>query len=308
MRRRGGRRGGRAASLAAMPRTSSPPPVAAPRRFDWQYRERCCLRDGTAVLLRPITPSDREALAEGFSRLSEESRYRRFFAPKRELNEAELRYLTELDGEQHFAIGALVDAEASERGLAVARFVRLLEQPDIAEPAIAILDEAHGKGLGTLLLVRLAAAALERGVTHFRTEVLADNEPMLAMLHTLAPTAVVERRSNVLVLSFELEQLVRDHLIAGDPDGPVMQFLAAAASQLDHLRRIVERIQHEAARPLERLPRLPQLPALPLGATERWIVASVERLPDALPEGLPSLLKATRRPRGDGEPGQPPPA
>ena len=46
------------------------------------------------MVIRPIEPDDRAALAEGFERLSAESRYRRFFAPVPHLSEHDLDYLT----------------------------------------------------------------------------------------------------------------------------------------------------------------------------------------------------------------------
>ena len=47
---------------------------------------RATLRDGAAVVIRPIEPEDREAIVEGFERLSPESRYRRFFGPMATFN------------------------------------------------------------------------------------------------------------------------------------------------------------------------------------------------------------------------------
>ncbi len=71
--------------------------------FDARYRERARLDDGSEIVLRLIRPTDKELLRRAFNTLSDESRYRRFFTQKRELSEAELTYLTELDGHDHFA-------------------------------------------------------------------------------------------------------------------------------------------------------------------------------------------------------------
>jgi hypothetical protein len=65
------------------------------------------LRDGSRVLIRPIEPDDRAALAEGFERLSAESRYRRFFAPMPRLRERDLDYLTRVDHRDHEALVAV---------------------------------------------------------------------------------------------------------------------------------------------------------------------------------------------------------
>ena len=122
------------------------------------------LRDGTRVRMRPIGPADRARLAAGFQKLSRESRYRRFFTAMPELPEKMLDRLVATDGWKHVAIGAEVasDDPALAEGLGVARFVRLEDVPDVAEVAVAVIDEKQGLGLGTLLLSALVQAARER--------------------------------------------------------------------------------------------------------------------------------------------------
>jgi len=152
-------------------------------RFVEGYQEEGQLRDGSPVALRPIRPEDKDALRQGLARMSPHSRYLRFFTSKESLSSAELRYLTEVDGRDHFALVAGRTAEHGPgTGLGVARFIRLRDQPDVAEFALAVVDEAQGQGLGGLLLQRLAAAAAERGVHWFRCEVLAENRPMEKLL------------------------------------------------------------------------------------------------------------------------------
>ena len=48
------------------------------------------LRDGSAVLIRPVRRADARLLADGFARLSARSRRLRFLSPKEELSPAEL--------------------------------------------------------------------------------------------------------------------------------------------------------------------------------------------------------------------------
>lgn len=140
------------------------------------------LRDGSRIRIRPIRPEDRQALAEGVARLSDESRYRRFLAPVDALPEKTLRYLTEIDYDRHFAWAAFSLDEPGEPGVAVARYVCDAEDPSIAEPAVAVLDDYHRRGLGTLMLHILTTTAVEHGVRTFRASLLADNEPMRIML------------------------------------------------------------------------------------------------------------------------------
>jgi GNAT superfamily N-acetyltransferase len=155
--------------------------------FDADYLEHATLRDGTEVVVRLLRPDDRELLRAGFGRLSPESRYRRFFAAKNELSARELRYLTECDQVHHVALGAT--SADGERGLGVARYIVLDDEPGLAEAAIAVADEVQGRGLGSLLFQRLVAAARERGVERFRCDMLGSNQGMADLLRALAPGA-----------------------------------------------------------------------------------------------------------------------
>src|SRR5438093_9709510 len=94
------------------------------------------LRDGTPVVIRPVFPEDRDRLREGMHRLSPQSRHRRFGATVSDLTEDQLRYLTEIDHTNHMAWIALDPTVPGEPGLGVARFVRLAQEPGVAEAAV----------------------------------------------------------------------------------------------------------------------------------------------------------------------------
>jgi RimJ/RimL family protein N-acetyltransferase len=142
------------------------------------------LRDGTTVTVRPIKPEDKEALASGLSRVSPESRYRRFLRPVTSLSPKELAYLTEIDYTNHFAWVA-VDPDDDQLGLGVARYVRDAKDPEVAEAAVIVVDDYQGKGLGTILLRLLVATAVDNGITTFRGWVLGDNVEILRPLERL---------------------------------------------------------------------------------------------------------------------------
>ena len=146
------------------------------------------LRDGTSVRIRPIVPQDKALLVEGFRRLSPESRYRRFMAAIEELTEDQLRYLTEIDYIDHFAWLALDLDAAGHPGVGVSRYVRVPEEPEVAEAAVTVVDDYQGRGLGTLLLEALGAVALENGITRFRGYALEDNRPIREMLDAMGAT------------------------------------------------------------------------------------------------------------------------
>ena len=136
------------------------------------------LDDDTRVRVRPIVPGDKAHLVDGFRRLSPQSRYRRFMAPLDELAPEMLRHLTEIDYHDHFAYIALALTEEGEVAAGVARYVRLPDEPEIAEAAVTVVDELQGRGLGTLLLQALGAVALQNGIRRFRAYALDSNRPL----------------------------------------------------------------------------------------------------------------------------------
>lgn len=151
------------------------------------YEKSVSLKDGCVARLRFVRPEDKDLLLDGFHHLGEESRRNRFFVPLGELTPSMLRYLTEVDGVNHVAIVATGDSLdlKADTGLGIARFVRLPEEPTVAEPAVTVAEGQQGRGLGSILLRELVELARERGVRTFRSYVLATNAPMLHLLQGL---------------------------------------------------------------------------------------------------------------------------
>ncbi|UCF96446.1 MAG: N-acetyltransferase [Spirochaetaceae bacterium] len=140
------------------------------------------LPDGTRVLIRPLLPEDREALLRAFEKLSLESRRFRFMIPIRKLSRYQLSSLIEVDQQNHVAIGVHDLGHPEKTGLAVARFVRLEEEPQVAEFAITVIDEYQNRGLGKLLIEILMKAAQQRGIEVLRGFLLDDNRRMIRLM------------------------------------------------------------------------------------------------------------------------------
>jgi acetyl coenzyme A synthetase (ADP forming)-like protein len=132
------------------------------------------LVDGGTVHVRPIDPADGPALVAFHGRLSPDTVYSRFFSVKPTLSEAEVERFTHVD---HDARVALV-AELGDRLVGVARYDRTANDRE-AEVAFVVADEHQGRGIGTVLLEHLAAAARERGITRFVAQTLPSNRRML---------------------------------------------------------------------------------------------------------------------------------
>jgi protein lysine acetyltransferase len=148
----------------------------------------CVLRrlpDGAPILIRPIRADDKRMLENGLRQLSLESVQRRFLTPKRSFSRAELRYLTEVDGRDHVALVAEDPGAPMRRLIAVARFVRLQDDPQVTEVAIVVGDDWQRRGVGSLLAEQLAAEARRRGVRRFTATMASDNLPAQRLMAKL---------------------------------------------------------------------------------------------------------------------------
>jgi RimJ/RimL family protein N-acetyltransferase len=157
-----------------------PPPAASGKTV--------VLRDGSAVLIRPVHSTDAPLLADGFARLSDASRQMRFLTRKKELSPAELRYFTDVDHHDHEALGAL--DHAGGRGVGIARYVRDAHDPHAAEIAVTIIDDWQGRGLGTELLAQLSDRARQEGIRRFTALVAADNVAIAGLLQNMSAELV----------------------------------------------------------------------------------------------------------------------
>lgn len=142
--------------------------------------EQVVLRCGSAVLVRPVQPSDGELLLDGFARLSLRSRFTRFLAAKQQLTPAEVRFFTDVDHYDHEALGVLDPRTGC--GIGIARFIRSRTDATQAEVAITVVDAWQRCGVGTALLTRLAARARRVGIFSFTAVVSADNDAMIGLL------------------------------------------------------------------------------------------------------------------------------
>lgn len=170
-------------------------------KFTPSYRELVKLKDGRTVLVRMIRPEDRQYIDASFSSLSPKTRYLRFHNGKESLTDAELKHYSEIDGINHFALGALWE----KKGVGVIRFYRDRDNPELAEVAIVIIDEFQTKGLGEILLRRTISAARERGIHRLQFKLLPDNEGMRRLIGKVSPLFEQEFEDEELVIYVNIE-------------------------------------------------------------------------------------------------------
>ncbi len=148
--------------------------------------EHVTLADGTAVCLRPIRADDLAMHTAFVHGLSPQTGYARLLSPR--VPEAdELRHMTDVDYVHELALIATAQVDGVDRQLGVARYVRgeTPDSADTAEFAIVIADAWQHRGVATLLLKKLIAAATDAGVKQLADITLFDNRGMLALARKL---------------------------------------------------------------------------------------------------------------------------
>ena len=135
-------------------------------------RELVRLRDGSSVTIRPVCEQDDAPLRVFLNGLCEEARRLRFFSGAVDTTRA-AEWAAETDK------GRCGLVAHDETGMIVGHAVFIALAPTRAEVAVEVADRLHGRGLGTILIERLAAIAETRGITHFVAEVLCENQAML---------------------------------------------------------------------------------------------------------------------------------
>ncbi|WP_127783344.1 bifunctional GNAT family N-acetyltransferase/acetate--CoA ligase family protein [Rhodococcus sp. X156] len=135
--------------------------------------------DGGTVHLRPMTPDLADDLVRFHSQLSERTRYLRYFGPYPTMSARDLARFSTVDHHDRVAFVVLLGGEI----IAVGRYERLTNVGDghSAEVAFVVADAHQGRGLGSVLLEHLAAAAAECGIRTFVAEVLSENRSMLGV-------------------------------------------------------------------------------------------------------------------------------
>jgi RimJ/RimL family protein N-acetyltransferase len=165
------------------------------------------LTDGTKVHVRPIVPEDEPLLHEAVAAMSERSVYFRFFSPLKRMPDALAHRLAVVDYNDRFALVATTHKpgakDRKERIVGVARYDRI-PNTDMAETAVAVVDEFQRRGLGSALMAILGKVGRDHGIKTFTLIVLPENQQMLGLLRKMGWIHRAKLSGGVYEISFEL--------------------------------------------------------------------------------------------------------
>ena len=164
------------------------------------------LSDGTKLQLRPIVPEDEPLLHEAVASMSERTVYFRFFSPIKRMSDALAHRLAVVDYHDRFAIVATTHRpNGKERIVGVARYDRARDT-DVAEVALAVIDEFQRRGLGGVLLGELAGVARKEGIKSFQLIVLPENREMLGLLRKMGWIHQAKLSGGMYEISFDIPE------------------------------------------------------------------------------------------------------
>jgi acyl-CoA hydrolase/GNAT superfamily N-acetyltransferase len=144
--------------------------------YPWREAETAQLADKTSLEVRPLMVTDEPALRDFLYRLSDETTYRRYFGCHPAHPHSELQRAVDLDYEQRFELIALLPETREIVG--TGGYV-VDPATSLAELAFVVRDDWQRRGIGSLLMRRMAAIGRARGLRGFQADVLAGNSAML---------------------------------------------------------------------------------------------------------------------------------
>lgn len=160
------------------------------------------LRDGRRMEIRALKPADRAGLLDAVAHMSEEARYRRFFAPKRSFTEKEIEFYLNVDFVSHVALVAVVDEAGGPVIAGGGRYI--VSEAGRAEVAFSVDDAHQGQGIGSALMRHLVVIARAAGLKALIAEVLPDNAPMLKVFERCGLAITTRREAGVVHVTLAL--------------------------------------------------------------------------------------------------------
>lgn len=172
------------------------------RPYPREWEERALLKDGTPVTLRPILPEDEPAHKDFVSHVTDEDRYKRFFADV-VIGHEELAHMTQIDYDREMAFVAVAD-----RGN-ILGVVRAVSDPDNddAEFAVLVRSDLKGVGLGRMLMEKIIRYGQQRGLNSLSGITMPSNRGMVTLARKLGFKTKTQLEDGIVELKLLLNEI-----------------------------------------------------------------------------------------------------
>ena len=184
--------------------------------------------DGKRICLRSIRVSDEKRMRDGIARLSEQSRYMRFFSVQPMPSDPVIDRLLDADGHDHIAWGAIHLDGRENPAVGAVHAIRSEHHPQAGEFSVAVLDEYHGLGLARMLTTVLLIHCEVEAMCDLEVQTLAENMPAIRFILSIG---AVRQESEAGIISFRLPVREAIHRISATSELQGVQDIIAALAR-----------------------------------------------------------------------------
>ncbi len=163
-------------------------------------------RGGEQITIRPSKPVDERRIQEHYYGLNRKDVRLRFFNDKNSFYGSDVRTRSQIDYIKNLALVAVVGEFGFGRVVGVGEYLLLIES-NFAEVAFSISEDYQGKGLGKLLLRKLARAARENGIFGLMAYTWPNNKAMINLFKTLPYKVKTSFDGESLILKCRFDEM-----------------------------------------------------------------------------------------------------
>lgn len=159
--------------------------------------------DGRRVVYRPTKPTDNRMIQEHFYQMDNKDVEMRFFNLRRHFYKDEMEDMSQVDYVKNLSIVAVTGEIGFERIVGLGGY--FLEHGTTAEIAFSVSKNWQGQGIGSIILLKLAEAARENGITTLIAYTLPSNRGMINLFKRLPYKTKPAFEDNTVVLTCNFE-------------------------------------------------------------------------------------------------------
>ncbi|MCG6881718.1 MAG: GNAT family N-acetyltransferase [Deltaproteobacteria bacterium] len=161
--------------------------------------------DGETVVFRPAKPVDERRIQEHFYSLDKDDVVARFFHEKHSFFKDDLAGILQIDYVNDMTILAVVGEVGFGKVVGLGEYL-LVPSTNKAEVAFSVSREYQGKKIGKILLLKLAQAALENGISGLFAVTSPSNLGMIHLFKTLPYKVKSVFEDDMVVLSCRFDE------------------------------------------------------------------------------------------------------